>query len=49
MQDKLASTENLIMAFWDILEPLIPGISSARLHSLKLYETPRNFVEYYGE
>ena len=49
MQDKLASTENLIMAFWNILEPLIPGISSARLHSLKLYETPRNFVEYFGE
>jgi 6-pyruvoyltetrahydropterin/6-carboxytetrahydropterin synthase len=49
MQDQLASTENLIMAFWKILEPLIPNISSARLHSLKLYETPRNFVEYFGE
>lgn len=50
MKDQLASTENLIIAFWNILEPLIPGISSsARLHSLKLYETPRNFVEYFGE
>jgi 6-pyruvoyltetrahydropterin/6-carboxytetrahydropterin synthase len=49
MQHQLASTENLIMAFWKILDPLIPGISSARLHSLKLYETPRNFVEYFGE
>lgn len=49
MQGQLASTENLIIAFWKILEPLIPGISSARLHSLKLYETPRNFVEYFGE
>ena len=50
MQGQLASTENLIIAFWRILEPLIPGIStSARLHSLKLYETPRNFVEYFGE
>jgi 6-pyruvoyltetrahydropterin/6-carboxytetrahydropterin synthase len=49
MQNQLASTENLIMAFWKILEPLIPGISSARLHGLKLYETPRNFVEYFGE
>jgi 6-pyruvoyltetrahydropterin/6-carboxytetrahydropterin synthase len=49
MRDQLASTENLIMAFWKILEPLIPGMSSARLHSLKLYETPRNFVEYFGE
>jgi 6-pyruvoyltetrahydropterin/6-carboxytetrahydropterin synthase len=49
MQGQLASTENLIIAFWKILEPLIPGISSSRLHSLKLYETPRNFVEYFGE
>jgi 6-pyruvoyltetrahydropterin/6-carboxytetrahydropterin synthase len=49
MRDQLASTENLIIAFWNILAPLIPGISSARLHSLKLYETPRNFVEYFGE
>ena len=49
MQDKLASTENLIIAFWQILQPLIPGMSSAQLHSLKLYETPRNFVEYFGE
>jgi 6-pyruvoyltetrahydropterin/6-carboxytetrahydropterin synthase len=49
MQGQLASTENLIIAFWKILEPLIPGISSARLYSLKLYETPRNFVEYFGE
>jgi 6-pyruvoyltetrahydropterin/6-carboxytetrahydropterin synthase len=49
MQGKLASTENLVLAFWEILEPLIPQMSSARLHCLKLYETPRNFVEYYGE
>jgi 6-pyruvoyltetrahydropterin/6-carboxytetrahydropterin synthase len=49
MQGKLASTENLVVAFWDILAPLIPQMSSARLHCLKLYETPRNFVEYYGD
>ncbi|WP_026463102.1 6-pyruvoyl trahydropterin synthase family protein [Adhaeribacter aquaticus] len=49
MQGKLASTENLVMEFWRILEPLISSISSAKLHCLKLYETPRNFVEYYGE
>lgn len=49
MEGQLASTENLVMAFWKILAPLIPGMSSARLHSLKLYETPRNFVEYFGE
>ena len=49
MQGKLASTENLVIAFWNILQPLISTISAAELHSLKLYETPRNFVEYYGE
>ena len=49
MRGKLASTENLVIAFWEILAPLIPQMSSARLHCLKLYETPRNFVEYYGD
>ena len=49
MEGQLASTENLVMAFWKILAPLIPGMSSAQLYSLKLYETPRNFVEYFGE
>ncbi|WP_205503047.1 6-pyruvoyl trahydropterin synthase family protein [Rufibacter psychrotolerans] len=49
MEGKLASTENLVMEFWNILQPQIPRISSAQLHSLKLYETPRNFVEYFGE
>ncbi|RNI29376.1 6-carboxytetrahydropterin synthase [Rufibacter immobilis] len=49
MEGKLASTENLVMEFWNILAPQIPRISSAQLHSLKLYETPRNFVEYFGE
>lgn len=49
MEGKLASTENLVIEFWQILNPLITRISQAKLHSLKLYETPRNFVEYFGE
>ncbi|AKD03581.1 6-carboxytetrahydropterin synthase [Pontibacter korlensis] len=51
MEDKLASTENLIVEFWKILEPRVKEISNnnASLHSLKLYETPRNYVEYFGE
>jgi 6-pyruvoyltetrahydropterin/6-carboxytetrahydropterin synthase len=49
MAGQLASTENLAIAFWKILEPEIGQISSARLHRIKLYETPRNFVEYFGE
>ena len=46
---QMASTENLAIAFWRIIERELPAISAARLHCVKLYETPRNFVEYYGE
>ena len=51
LQNKLASTEVLATEIWRILAPLIPGNSDnqAVLHSIKLYETPRNFVEYLGE
>jgi len=50
MKDKLASCENLIVEIWKILEQHLPSITStAKLHSLKLYETPRNYVEYFGE
>lgn len=49
MQGKMASTENLIIEIWKILFDKLPEITdNAQLHSLKLYETPRNFVEYYG-
>ena len=49
MRGQLASTENLVIAFWKILQPEIERISAAKMHSIKLYETPRNFVEYFGE
>ncbi|NNF21741.1 MAG: 6-carboxytetrahydropterin synthase [Saprospiraceae bacterium] len=50
MEDKLASCENLIVEFWKILEPAVKEITfSGNLYKLKLYETPKNFVEYYGE
>lgn len=50
MKDKMASCENLIMEFWRILEPGILSIApDAKLHHIRLYETPRNFVDYYGE
>ena len=47
MKDQLASTENLAIAIWDILWPHI-NESDAQLHSIKLYETENNFVEYFG-
>lgn len=50
MKGKLASCENLIIEIWRILEKHLPAVtSSGKLHSLRLYETPRNYVEYFGE
>lgn len=50
MKGKMASTEILTKEIWQILAPRIAGITDfGQLHSVKLYETPRNFVEYFGE
>lgn len=50
MQGKLASCENLARGIWDILSREIPKITSyGTLHAIRLYETPRNYVEYFGE
>lgn len=50
MRGKMASCEILIMEIWRILEPSVRTISDRGvLHSIKLYETPRNYVEYFGE
>jgi 6-pyruvoyltetrahydropterin/6-carboxytetrahydropterin synthase len=46
MRGKMCSTENLAIAIWQQLEPHIP--SPVKLHCIKLYETPRIFVEYFG-
>lgn len=48
MRGKMASTETLAMEIWKILEPGLGEISKAKLYSIKLYETPRNYVEYFG-
>lgn len=47
MQGQLCSTENLAIAIWQQLEPHLP--QTVKLHCIKLYETPRIFVEYFGE
>ncbi|MCL4144728.1 UNVERIFIED_CONTAM: hypothetical protein GTU68_043753 [Idotea baltica] len=50
MEGKMASCEILVMEIWKILDPATRQITDTGvLHSLKLYETPRNFVEYFGE
>jgi 6-pyruvoyltetrahydropterin/6-carboxytetrahydropterin synthase len=47
MAGKLASTENLAIAIWDILLPHIEA-ANASLHCIKIYETENNYVEYFG-
>jgi len=46
MKGKLCSIENLIIGIWNQLVPHLPA--GVQLHALKLYETPRIFVEYFG-
>ena len=47
MQGILASTENLAIAIWKQLEPLMSDLG-CKLHCIKLCETENNFVEYFG-
>lgn len=47
MSGKLASTENLAMAIWSQITPHLP--TNVKLHCVKLYETPRICVEYFGD
>ena len=47
MAGKLASTENLAIGIWNELAGPVSEMG-AQLHSIKLYETENNFVEYLG-
>lgn len=47
MSGQMCSTENLVVAIWQQLVPHLPP--EVQLHCIKLYETPRIFVEYFGE
>ena len=42
----IPSTENLVVAFWGQLARHIRH--PATLHCVRLYETPRNFADYFG-
>jgi 6-pyruvoyltetrahydropterin/6-carboxytetrahydropterin synthase len=42
----IPTAENIAIAFWRILEP---KITSGTLHSVRLFESENNFVEYFGE
>lgn len=46
LKDKICSIENLVMGIWNQLEPQMPP--TVTLHRLKLYETDKIYVEYFG-
>jgi len=46
MKNKMCSSENLAMAIWQELKPHLP--EGVQLHCIKLYETPKIYVEYFG-
>jgi len=46
MQGKMCSSENLVIEIWNQLQPNLPA--NVQLHCIKLFETPRIYVEYFG-
>jgi 6-pyruvoyltetrahydropterin/6-carboxytetrahydropterin synthase len=46
MANQICSIENLVIGIWNQLSPQLPA--EIKLHALKLYETPRIYVEYFG-
>ena len=46
LQGILCSTENISKAIWQQLVSYLP--QAVQLHCIKLYETPRIYVEYFG-
>ncbi len=46
MSGKMASAEVLIVEIWNHLSQHLP--EGVQMHSLKLYETHKSFVEYFG-
>lgn len=47
LQNKMCSTEVLAMEIWKQIQPNLPA--EVQLHCIKLYETPRIYVEYFGD
>jgi len=48
MRGIMPSTENLAMKIWEQLESSI-RLNGCELHSIKLFETENNYVEYLGQ
>ncbi len=48
MKDKVASSENLAIGIWEVLEKPIHD-TGVELHCVRIEETENNSVEYYGK
>ncbi|SRR5690554_427492 len=48
MKGKFTSAENLAIGIWDQLYEVIKELG-AELHCIKLFETPKIYVEYFGK
>ena len=44
----LPTTENIAIAVWKRLEPVVTAADGARLSRIRVYETPEIFAEYRG-
>lgn len=47
-QNIVPTTENMVLVFWNVLKDEVKT-NNSDLHSIKLYETAKNYVEYRGE
>jgi len=43
---RIPTTENIAIAIW---QRLVTKLESAKLHRVRVYETPDLFVDFYGE
>ena len=47
LKGQICSTENVARAIWMQLLPQLP--TNVTMHAVRLYETPRIYVEYFGQ
>jgi 6-pyruvoyltetrahydropterin/6-carboxytetrahydropterin synthase len=45
----IPTTENIAIASWKRLDPVVNAAGGARLSRIRVYETPEIFAEYRGE
>ena len=46
LKDKLCSVENIALGIWNEMEKHLP--ESVQMHCVRLHETPKIYVEYFG-